>query len=407
MTDEELRAFARRNPDIVGALHGELAFAGPICAQIDLTNSCNSACIGCWARSPLLGPDVMPPEEQALYLPRERVLRLLDDLARSGTREIYLGGGGDPLCHPHLREVIARARELGMAVTLHTNFTAADESLVGFLLEAGLDYLTVSVWAADNETYLRTHPTRDPEVYPRLTETLRQVVARRPAGRPVIKLYHVICRENYDQLVPLFEQACALGVDGLEFAPIDSIPGRTESLLLDRAQLQRCIADCEALMARVRGREEQFPTLHGIERFLERIRSPRASEGVYDLPVADDPCYVGWLFIRVMADGKVTPCLKGDKHPVGNILEQSFYEIWNGPAERRFRRATRAPRKRGRFFRFIGKDPRTAVGCTRSCDDVSRNEGILARMSQLTDDDRRRLEELARSGELSPLRGEE
>ena len=75
-------------------------YSGPWEVQIDLTNTCNNDCVGCWCHSPLLEELAMPIEQKKKKLPYNLVLRLIDDLEKMGTRYIYFTGGGDPWAHP-------------------------------------------------------------------------------------------------------------------------------------------------------------------------------------------------------------------------------------------------------------------------------------------------------------------
>jgi molybdenum cofactor biosynthesis enzyme MoaA len=77
-------------------------YAGPWDVQIDLTNQCNNDCIACWCNSPLLGNKSMPWQIQKKALSYETVIRLIKELTRMGTRNIYFTGGGEPFMHPRI-----------------------------------------------------------------------------------------------------------------------------------------------------------------------------------------------------------------------------------------------------------------------------------------------------------------
>jgi radical SAM protein with 4Fe4S-binding SPASM domain len=50
-------------------------------------------------------------------------------------------------------------------------------------------------------------------------------------------------------------------------------------------------------------------------------------------------CPMAMNYLKVTPDGAVYPCCRGPKElQMGNVLEQSFEEIWNGPAYQAFRR---------------------------------------------------------------------
>jgi hypothetical protein len=105
----------------------------------------------------------------------------------------------------------------------------------------------------------------------------------------------------------------------------------------------------------------------------------------YDSDFIDKlPCYVGWTYARILADGNVNSCLKSHRFPVGNLYEQSFTEIWNGARQREFRQHALAPSKAADpFFRLIGNDPKCQVGCYKSCDNLGENIPFHETMQRL------------------------
>jgi MoaA/NifB/PqqE/SkfB family radical SAM enzyme len=96
------------------------------------------------------------------------------------------------------------------------------------------------------------------------------------------------------------------------------------------------------------------------------------------------PCFAGWTYSRVMADGRVIPCLKAHRIPSGNIHDTSFTEIWEGSRQAEFRDATRVARKEGPLFASIGNDESAACGCERGCDNLEENRRTAERLRSMT-----------------------
>ena len=120
---KSLHDYLTQNLDLVGILDGQKAFIGPELVQIDLTNSCNNDCIGCWCRSPLLCDRIIPFDIEKQTLPLGLVKKFLADCAAMGTTNIYLAGGGEPFMHPDIMEIIRHIKKLGLACHINTNFT--------------------------------------------------------------------------------------------------------------------------------------------------------------------------------------------------------------------------------------------------------------------------------------------
>lgn len=383
--------FVWKNLDLVGIMDGECAYKGPKMAQIDLTNNCNNDCIGCWCNSPLLLEMRMPQQIKKQTLPTERVFELLEELHEMGTEAIYYAGGGEPFMHPEIMAILRRTKELGLICHVNTNCTLIDKRRAETLCELRVDYIRASIWAATPETYSATHPNKSGAKLLQLREVLAHLAAHKQGDFPRIEIYNVISRLNCSEIEQMVDFALEVGADGVEFAPIDVIPGYTDSLLLTREERQAVLEQCRSVRTRMtdEGRVGRLMVFRFNE-FERRMSGTGAVTGDYDKEVIDSlPCTVGWTFTRILADGNVNGCLKAHRIPVGNVCEQRFFDIWNGGPMREFRRQTNIYKKQGPFFSKIGNDDRCEVGCYRGCDDLARNVNTFTRLQSLTLRERR------------------
>ena len=97
---KERRKKATTSDLIKGIDSATKAFCGPSVAQIDLTDHCNTNCIGCWVHSPYFDPKEVFPEGKK-ELSFELVSDLIAKLYSSGTKEIILSGSGEPFLYPN------------------------------------------------------------------------------------------------------------------------------------------------------------------------------------------------------------------------------------------------------------------------------------------------------------------
>jgi len=367
--------------DIMGIMHRERAFKGPDCVQIDLSNNCNNNCVACWCNSPLLGEQAISPEQKSKMLDYAVAIRTIDRLRSMGTRGLFFSGGGEPLTHPRCLDIISYAKKKGFICYLNTNFTLIDEVSLERIIKMRLDYLVASVWAATPETYCRTHPNKKEEDFLRIRDLLVHLNYVR--GKPEVRIYNVINNLNFHEFNKMIEFCLETGSDWVEFTLVDTIPGRTEGLLLDDKQSAELSVACEAAE-----REKRYYRADGkflvsnFTHFKRRLQSRYSAQAEYDRGFLEGiPCYIGWLFARILADGNVNSCLKSHRFPVGNIYEESFDKIWNGKKQREFRRRTL-----GRdmdFFSVIGNDLDKKVGCYKSCDDLGRNLAMHEKIKKL------------------------
>jgi MoaA/NifB/PqqE/SkfB family radical SAM enzyme len=313
-------------------------------------------------------------------LPTQMVLSLIDELAAMGTSELYFSGGGEPFMHRDILEVLAHAKARGLCCGINTNFTLINESVVRRLIELSVDMMTVSFWAATPATYALTHPNKDEATFHRMKDSLKMLNALKQGRGPVVKIYNVISILNYAELEQMVVFAEETGSESVEFTVVDTIPGKTERLMLDPAQRRDVLAQC----ARILKRDNKTRVLN-MEHFMRRLQDDRADEAQYDSGLLGRrPCYVGWVFSRIMPDGDVNFCLKAHRIPVGNLFQDSFRNIWNDARQREYRQSALKFDPNDGFFRQIGNDENCKMGCYKSCDDLGRNQQVEQQLGALT-----------------------
>ncbi len=370
----------------LGIYDTEYGYYGPEFVQIDLTDHCNNTCLACWCNSPLLKENRLKVKHQ---LSLETVKTLLDDLRRMGVSSIGYSGSGEPFMHPDIMEILEYTKRKGFFCLVNTNFTLLDKDKLRRLMDIGLDSLTVSVWAATPETYAKTHPHRSQEDFNRIKENLTYLNTRKKKT-PRVHLYNVIFNKNYFEIDEMVDFARQTKSEMIGFALVDTMPGLTDILLPDEAQLAQIQAASWKIKAKLDERSHHRDNdiyFCRFDDFLRRVSVPKdAKEAKYDRGIIDSvPCYNGWLFARVIPNGEVHPCLKAHRIPSGSLLEKRFPEIWNSPEQAVFRKKTCVYRKTDPFFRRIGNDTETQeAGCYKGCDDIGRNLWMHERMHLLT-----------------------
>lgn len=151
-------------------------------AMLRLGFRCNQDCSFCWQ-----GRDWPEP-------PAEHYLRWVDEMAALDVRNLSISGG-EPTIHPALHDVIARARDHRMNVTLQTNAIRLGKAeTLRRLVDAGLSQVFVSLHSADADTSDRM--TRAPRTF---GPTVRGIEACAAAGVKV-RLNCVVERANYTRL---------------------------------------------------------------------------------------------------------------------------------------------------------------------------------------------------------------
>jgi len=271
--------------------------------------------------------------------------------------------------HPSILSIISHATGKGMECQIHTNLTLLDKKLILKLIDLKLGYLTGSLWAGTARTYVLTHPNRNEGTFYTIENALKFLASsKNEKHKPYVRLHNVITNLNYRDTGAMVDFARNVKADAVSFSLLDAIPSYTDSLLLSGQQRKELLGLCAIL------RKNGKRILFDFNEFMRRISASGMTNGEYDKDVVNAiPCYAGWLFARLNANGTINSCLKSHRIPVGSIYDNRFAQIWNSEKQREFRKKTLCFMKDDPYFSLIGNNPYVTAGCWRGCDDLGLN----------------------------------
>ncbi len=313
-----------------GLMDGQRAYTGPFYVTVRLTRRCNMRCLGCPYHSSQ-SRGLPPAVREAQDLPLQLALRLSEELPGLGTREVIITAEGEPMLHPQWADIVSCFHQAGCKVTLITNGTLIDEAAATKLVDSGLDVLSVSLWAATEPVYAQCYPDTNPSYLQKTVAGLRHVAtckAQLQSSRPAVNLRCVVNRFNWQQLDELIDLAHEVQCSGVALGPYMDWSGEFEHAALSRKQE----ASLRQSLAAIRRRLRDLGLSHNLDsEFL-----PRLNIGGEVLRTV--PCYTPWYHAAIRSDGTVAPC--GACYlELGDLTQQTFAEIWNGPTFRAFRRS--------------------------------------------------------------------
>jgi len=128
-----LKSIIRMGRESRMILKGLTSTEHPVLAHIIPMRRCNLTCTYC-----------NEYDRDSKPVPIETMLRRLDRLAELGTTIITISGG-EPMLHPQLDDIIARARHHGMIAGLITNGYLLTAERIERLNRAGLDHMQISI----------------------------------------------------------------------------------------------------------------------------------------------------------------------------------------------------------------------------------------------------------------------
>jgi MoaA/NifB/PqqE/SkfB family radical SAM enzyme len=270
-----------------------------------------------------------PGDQSVEDLSPEMFEKLCKELRAMKTGTLFLLGEGEPFLHERFTDIVSLAKGYGFYLSVITNGTLLDAESLLPLIRSGLDSLQVSLWASSAEEFEEQYPGVDPTVFSKIVRgltLLRDMKVEEGSPLPSAVLHQPINRINFQCVDEVVDLAQETGCEAVSFSPFLSHHGKLKSYSLSREEEESLFISLKRLKARMKG----LPLVHNIDRVLLRYRAG-------PLTGWRPPCYIAWYHSRVRVDGTVVPCGPCNK-TMGSLAEESFQEIWNGRAYRRFRR---------------------------------------------------------------------
>ncbi|WGS65723.1 radical SAM/SPASM domain-containing protein [Marinitoga aeolica] len=120
----------------------------PLMVVLSVTYVCNAKCPSC----PYTISTIRDNYREGLYIKEELFKKIADECGKYGAY-IRLTGGGEPMLHPKMVELIEYAKKAGAKIGLITNGSLFNEENSKRLIEANIDMIEFSVDAAKKEDY--------------------------------------------------------------------------------------------------------------------------------------------------------------------------------------------------------------------------------------------------------------
>lgn len=313
----------------------------PFHIEIILTNKCNLSCIACLARGKAM---YVPDQEKNMSL--EIYKKILSEAAELDIKEVHLSGGGEPLTHCHIFEIMKEIKEHGMRGSMVTNGSLFDQDLIKGMVEIKWDNVLYSLDGPDAET----HDTlRKEGVFDKVIDSVKKFnfYKKKHSGKyPVIEFCLVLSSYNYNKIHQYLDLASSLGVKKIFIQPIRvNNTGIGEKLKLTTIQKKEFKSLIPSLLKRSEGLgietnlEEMDELLIKksceIKEVIERYSNQKeeSKRGIDSLP-----CYSPWYFIGIRPNGDIYPCGVDADEPFGNVTSDSLKNIWYGKKFNSFRK---------------------------------------------------------------------
>jgi MoaA/NifB/PqqE/SkfB family radical SAM enzyme len=299
--------------------------------QIEPTLLCSLACVMCpWSELRQSGSQM----EWGTFSRIQAHLRLAE--------AVDFTGGGEPLLHPRLPEMVRAAKEAGCRTGFSTNGVRLTAELAQALLAAGLDWISFSVDAATAELYERIRQGANFEQVIGNIARLSELKSRLGSRTPEIMMVFVMMSgdpDNVHELPDFVRLAHRLGAEQVIAKNLDVIlkanddrrrvfthagaPNPAVEASIRAAQKQACESGVRLRLYALQPEEQvvcEHDPLKSVFFNWEGMISPCIT-----LAYAEDRIFAG--------EPVHTPCQR-----FGCINMESFQTIWDGTQYRDFRR---------------------------------------------------------------------
>lgn len=290
----------------------------PLSIQIEPTTKCNLKCTYC---------ELTYMKEAGTHLPLERVREILDRLPR--LRNVNVTGHGEPLLNRAFMDIVALLKARGIRVSFVDNFTIMGERKANQLVELGLDRLYISVDSADKGIFETLRAGAKFEKVVRNIRAFVEVKKARDAKVPELGFIMVVTAYNFSEMPKVIAMADELDIPFVEL---------THVVTWDETGDQEAGAEDAAIRSALAEAIEEGRR-RGVIVYTDLFEIEKK-------PVQQ--CSFFWDENYITVDGYVHPCYyaaharRGERfraldwettnaQSLGNIFEQSYAEIWNGP----------------------------------------------------------------------------
>ena len=302
--------------------------------EIRLTWACNALCVMCGLDHYLKTSDTHYKKQ----VPVERLLEVITELADSGCESILFSGGEVTLVK-ELPNILAHTSKLGISSQINSHGGRLTEDYCDKLLDSGLNGIMISLDAADAE--LHDSIRNLPGLFETAVKGVSYLRRKRPDQSNFYMLINtVIMKNNYRQLPDLVKLASESGIGEINFSPL-SIDNTWDDWATGKVELKLSDAE-EAELA-----TEIFPKVMEIAKkgkISVIIPAVINSQGLIEIQkslfnATWVNCAVAHYHCVINVNGDVFPCCYASpqRFSMGNIMENSFTDIWNGEEYSKFR----------------------------------------------------------------------
>ncbi len=302
--------------------------------EIRLTWACDASCVMCGLAYYLKKSD----SSYKKPVPLDRLLEIITELADLGTESILFSGGEVTLVK-ELPSILRHADKLGISTQINSHGGRLTGDYCDTLLDSGLRGIMISLDAADAKVHdgIRNLPG----LFETAVKGISYLRGKRPDQQKFYMLINtVIMKSNFRQLPDMVALAAALGVGEINFSPL-SIDNTWDDWATGKVELKLNEDEEAELSEKIFPRALDLAKKNKISAIIPaEVDSHgvlRIQKGLFNESPVD--CAVSHYHSVINVNGNVFPCCYASplRFVMGNIMERSFADVWNGSRYKEFR----------------------------------------------------------------------
>ncbi len=185
----------------------------PTHIRIKPTNMCNHRCTYCayLVEALQLGQDMVVKD----FIPREKMLEIVDDIINMGVKAVTFSGGGEPFCYPYLLDTVKKlaASEVKFAALTNGSRVMGEISEV---FAHSATWLRISMDGWDDVSYMKYRGVPDGE----FTKILSNIVQfKKLKGKCHLGVSIIVDRDNVGHIFDLIKVLKNGRVDSVKLSP--------------------------------------------------------------------------------------------------------------------------------------------------------------------------------------------
>ena len=280
--------------------------------HVELTSKCNERCVHCY----------IPHENKNTEIDYHLMIQALNQCKELGVLTIIFSGG-EPMLHPNFCDFLRYAKDLDFNVTILSNLTLLNESILEALMYRHASCVNVSLYSMDANVHDSITTVNGS------FEKTKSNILRLIDNNVPVQINCPIMEQNKDSFHEVVKwgqsHKCSVITDYLIMARSDHSTDNLDNRLT--------VDDLPSVIKRL---------IESDVVFQSNVRGLQAEQtGISKIHAEDRVCGVGMSTLCMVAVGTVYPCAGWQQYDCGNLKENTLRQIWENSSQIKYLRSLR------------------------------------------------------------------